>query len=99
MQLNKKTLLIQFFVLAIVPLSLFLLIELKVRHGLIWLFLQSLYYYPTFFIFEYEFDVVEPGLLIPTLAGRLITFFIYLLVSCILTQVCFSFRKIKNKSK
>lgn len=46
-------------------------------HGLIWLFIETIYYYPIYSISSSLFNEYESGLVSPVIGGRLVAFAVY----------------------
>lgn len=59
------------------PLGPYMLSLLNESNGLIWLALDTVYYYPVFLLAKPLFSEVEMGLLIPSVGGRVLTFVLY----------------------
>jgi hypothetical protein len=59
------------------PLGPYILSLLNESNGLIWLAIDTVYYYPVFLLASPLFSEVEMGLLIPSVGGRILTFVLY----------------------
>ncbi|WP_027251576.1 hypothetical protein [Photobacterium halotolerans] len=63
----------------IFPVATYLLGIVNASNGLLWLALDTGYYYPVYVIAPSLFKKLEIGLLVPMLGGRLLAFLLYLL--------------------
>ncbi|MCG2837273.1 hypothetical protein L6J37_10555 [Photobacterium sp. WH77] len=63
----------------IFPVATYLLGIVNASNGLVWLALDTGYYYPVYVITPSLFKKLEMGLLVPMLGGRLLAFLLYLL--------------------
>jgi len=70
----KKYILLFVQLFPIVPYILSIVNE---SNGLIWIALDTVYYYPVFLLASPLFEEVEMGLLIPSVGGRILTFVLY----------------------
>jgi ABC-type Na+ efflux pump permease subunit len=59
------------------PVWPYLLNVVDESNGLIWIALDTAYYYPVFLLASSLFTEVEMGLLIPSVGGRILTFVLY----------------------
>lgn len=66
-----------YFFLVVFPVVTFLLGKINESAGLIWLALDTVYYYPVYLISAPLFHRLEMGLLVPSLGGRLLAFGLY----------------------
>lgn len=61
----------------IFPVATYLLGIVNASNGLVWLALDTGYYYPVYVITPSLFKKLEMGLLVPMLGGRLLAFLLY----------------------
>lgn len=59
------------------PVLIYVLNVVNESNGLIWMALDTAYYYPIFLLASPLFKEVEMGLLIPSIGGRILTFVLY----------------------
>lgn len=64
-------------------------------NALVWIALDTAYYYPVFLLASHLFKEVEMGLLIPSVGGRILTFVIYAIL--LLVMFKFNNRKCRNQ--
>ena len=84
-----------FLFVLLFPLGPYILSIVNESNGLIWIALDTVYYYPVFLLVSPLFKEVETGLLIPSVGGRILTFVLY----TILLLVAFKFKNIRSQSK
>jgi hypothetical protein len=79
-----------YLLIVLFPVATNFLGVLNKSNGLIWLVLETGYYYPTYVVAAPMFKTLEMGLLVPTLGAQCLAFFLYSLF-------LFLFFKIKDK--
>ena len=79
-----------FIIVVLFPLGPYILSIVNESNGLIWIALDTIYYYPVFMFVSSLFKEVEMGLLIPSLGGRILTFVLY-------TALLFLIFKLNNR--
>jgi hypothetical protein len=79
-----------YLLIVLFPVATFFLGVLNKSNGLIWLVLETGFYYPTYVMAAPMFETLEMGLLAPTVEARCLAFFLYSLF-------LFLFFKIKDK--
>jgi hypothetical protein len=79
-----------YILMVLFPVATYLLGVLNESNSLIWLALDTVYYYPVYVIAASIFKKLEMGLLIPTIGARCLAFLLYSLL-------LFLFFKIKDK--
>lgn len=63
-----------YLLIVLFPVATYFLGELNESKGLIWLTLDTVYYYPAYVIAAPMFKKLEMGLLVSTMVGRCLTF-------------------------
>ena len=71
------------------PVITYVLGVVNESNGLVWLALDTAYYYPVYLIVAPLFEKIEMGLLIPSIGGRFLGFVMY-------SSLLFVFFKIKS---
>jgi hypothetical protein len=66
-----------YLVIVLFPVATYLLGVLNESNGIIWLGLETSYYYPVYLIAAPLFKKIEMGLLVPTMGGRFLAFLLY----------------------
>jgi len=66
-----------FLFVQLFPIVPYILSIVNESNGLIWIALDTVYYYPVFLLASPLFEKVEMGLLIPSVGGRILTFVLY----------------------
>jgi len=74
--MNKKI----YIAILLLPLLILVLNEINEVNALIWLGIDTVYYYPIYLLFGDMFKVIEMGLLIPSVWGRIVGFIFYLAI-------------------
>ena len=79
-----------YLLITLFPIATYILGIINESNGLIWLALDTSYYYPVYVFADSLFERLEMGLLIPSVGGRCLAFVLYLLL-------LFLFFKAKDK--
>jgi len=66
-----------FLLVMLFPLGPYILSMVNESNGLIWIALDTVYYYPVFLLASPLFKELEMGLVVPSTDGRILTFVLY----------------------
>ena len=75
------------------PVIPYIMTVINESNALIWIALDTVYYYPVFIIANSLFKKIEIGLIIPSIGARVIALVLYATILLFLSEIVFKKRK------
>ena len=75
------------FVILVFPMITLFLNVISESNALLWLFLDTIYYYPAFILADSLFSTVGDGLIVPSMSGRIFALLLYGFVIVVFVKI------------